>query len=167
MTAPVAFDVTLPSQRPESPVYARMFDAAQAWRSRAGHWPAAFVTSMGGDPRDLRVESVIDRLLACGFAIHRAPGAQSFESALAGVQAVQPPLVLIGTPGPKGERALRRLVLALSEVDYILVAGEKPLESEREGDQGARLTHVDALNQGADLLRDLQFIMRGLEILPR
>lgn len=52
-------------------------------------------------------------------------------------------------------------------VDYILVAEEKPpLESDREGDQGARFEYVDAINREEDLIWTMQLIMHGLQIVP-
>lgn len=165
MSSIAAPHVTFPSRKPDSSVCARLFDSSVQWREHTGSWPAVFVIDVGATSKDVRTSRVIDFLLDCGFAIHRSHEIDSVESARAGVDASHAQLVLICRRGFVDQLPLRQLVLAMPDVDYILVAGELPPETDREGDPGSRFDYVDAVDREPELIFTIQFIMRGLKIL--
>ena len=158
-------EVESPDDRSSPPWAGHLHAAARQWRDRTGHWPSAFVSDITTLSSDPRADLLRAALLDCGFAVCGHREIDSVDDVVRGVRATDAKLVVLCARGPSNPSLVRPFVLALPEVDYILVAGDAPgPSSEREGDPAGRGFYVDAVEKPDVLPWIMQFVSRGLGI---
>jgi hypothetical protein len=122
------------------------------------------ITTTTADPR---ADGLVAAVRASGFAIHRHEGVDDIEAFLSGVRAIRPGLVVVCARGASDPQLVRPFVLAIPDIEYILVAGDIPDPTlEREGDPGSAGYYLDPVASPDEVPRVMAFISRGLGILP-
>jgi hypothetical protein len=140
--------------------------AAASWRSKTGDWPIAFVSDITTGATDARADGLVRAVRDSGFAVHRHDSIDNVHSFSAAVSAIRPRLVVLCARGVSDPELVRPFVLAIPDVDYILVAGDQPDPSaEREGDPGSRGYYLDPVADPQHVASTMKFIFRGLGIL--
>jgi hypothetical protein len=144
------------------------FAASARWRQRTGGWPRAFVADITTIAPDPRADGALAILLACGFALHRHATIDTLETMLEGIRSSGAELVVLCARGSSSPDLVRPFVLAIPDLEYILVTGDPPDSAlEREGDPGSRGFYVDVASNAEDLVNPMQLMMRGLGIASR
>jgi len=167
VTADRHIRVLPPLDSPGDPWAAELRAAAASWRSKNGAWPIAFVSDITTATTDARADGLVSAVRDCGFAVHRHDSIDNVHSFFAAFCTIQPRLVVLCARGASDPELVRPFVLAIPDVDYILVAGDQPDSSaEREGDPGSRGYYLDPVADPKHVAWIMKFIFRGLGILP-
>lgn len=117
---------------------------------------------------DARADGLVHAVRDCGFAVHRHDGIDDVDALLNAIRSAHPGLVVLCARGTSDPQQVRPFVLAMPDVDFILVAGDPPDPgTEREGDPGSRGYYVDPVANPDHVAWVMQFVSRGLGIMPR